>query len=226
MEIIICVAFLILALVVIIICIIKRQTLQCRCMDFLTLCLVITAVYGFVVTNYTTRMQTSMDFCLSTYQMFQSKEFVEKERFICKELYERGDNYCAIEEIDNDTLRDAVYEYCEIMNGVGVLVFKHMIDADAIVSYLGANTLMTFQYIKPYLDLTREARYHDNVLMGLPEYERELIRNARPLTFAHFELLAMEIEKQAPKLTHKFEKKLQCEKIKIEKRKKKKVCTD
>jgi hypothetical protein len=149
--------------------------------------------------------------------MFQSKEFVEKERFICKELKDRGDNYCAIEDIDNDTLRDAVYEYCEIMNGVGVLVQKEMIDAEVVVSYLGANTLMAFQYIKPYLDLTRDAKYHDDVLMGVPEYERELIRNSRPLTFAHFELLAMEIEKQAPKLTQKYERKLRNKKKKIEK---------
>lgn len=193
------------------------------CVAILTFCLVITAVYGFYVTSRSTRMQTSMDFCLSTYQMFQSKEFVEKERFICKELKGRGDNYCAIEEIDNDTLRDAVYEYCEIMNGVGVLVLEHMINTDVVVTYLGANTLTAFQYIKPYLDLTRETKCCDDVLMGLPKYERELIRDARPLTFAHFELLAMKIEKKAPKLTRKFEKKLQRQKIKIEKRKKKKA---
>lgn len=190
------------------------------CVAILTLCLVLTAVYGFYVTSRSTRLQTSMDFCLSTYQMFQSKEFVDKERFICKELKDRGDNYCAIEEIGNDTLRDAVYEYCEIMNGVGVLVLEHMIDAEVVVSYLGANTLMAFQYIKPYLDLTRETKYRDDVLLGVSEHERELIRNARPLTFVHFELLAMEIEKQAPKLTHKYERKLRNKKKKIEKIKK------
>lgn len=217
-DIIMCVAFIISVIGAFILCIIKKHDKQkCRCIDFLTFCLVLAAICGFLVTNYSTRMQTSMDFCLSTYQMFQSKEFVEKERFICKELKDRGDNYCAIEDIDNDTLRDAVYEYCEIMNGVGVLVQKEMIDAEVVVSYLGANTLMAFQYIKPYLDLTRDAKYHDDVLMGVPEYERELIRNSRPLTFAHFELLAMEIEKQAPKLTQKYERKLRNKKKKIEK---------
>ncbi len=200
-----------------------RNKQNYECVAILTLCLVLTAVYGFYVTSRSTRMQTSMDFCLSTYQMFQSKEFVEKERFICKELKDRGDNYCAIEDIDNDILRDAVYEYCETMNGVGVLVLEHMIDAEVVVSYLGANTLMAFQYIKPYLDLTREAKYRDDVLMGVPEHEREQIRNARPLTFAHFELLAMEIEKQAPKLTNKYERKLRNKKKKIEIIKKKKA---
>lgn len=190
------------------------------CTAILTLCLVVTAIQGFRVTNQTTRIQTSMDFCLSTYQMFQSKEFVEKERYICKELCKRGENYCAIEDIDNDTLRDAVYEYCEIMNGVGVLVMEHMINPDIVVAYLGANTLMAFQYIKPYMDLTREARYHDDVLMGLPEYERKLIRDARPLTFAHFELLAMEIKKQAPNLINKFGKQIQIQNKKSQKKNK------
>ena len=190
-------------------------------MAALTFCLVITAVHGFYVNNETTRLQTSMDFCLSTYSMFQSKEFVEKERFIYKGLLQRGDNYCAIEEIDNDTLRDAVYEYCEIMNGVGVLVYKHMIDPDVVVAYLGANTLMTFQLIKPYLDLTRKARC-ENVPMELPEYERELIRKAQPLTFAHFELLALEIKCQAPDLIDEYEKELQVQNKKSQKNNKKK----
>lgn len=181
----------------------------------------ITAVHGFYVNNQTTRLQTSMDFCLSTYSMFQSKEFVEKERFICKGLLQRGDNYCAIEEIDKDTLRDAVYEYCEIMNGVGVLVFEHMMEPDVVVAYLGANTLMTFQLIKPYLDLTRKARY-ENVPMKFPEYERELIRKAQPLTFVHFELLALEIKRQAPNLIDKFEKQVQIQNKRSQKNNKKK----
>ena len=194
---------------------------QYGCVAILTLCLVITAIYGFKVTNETTRMQTSIDFCLSTYKTFQSKEFVERERLVCKGLLQRGDNYCAIEEIDNDTLRDAVYEYCEIMNGVGVLVFEYMIKPDVVVAYLGANTLMTFQLIKPYLDLTRKARY-ENVPMELPEYERELIRKAQPLTFAHFELLALEIKCQAPELIDEYEKELQVQNKKSQKNNKKK----
>lgn len=194
---------------------------QYGCIAILTLCLVITAVQGFKVTNESTRMQTSMDFCLSTYSMFQSKEFVQKERFICSGLLQRGDNYCAIEEIDNDTLRDAVYEYCEIMNGVGVLVYKHMIEPDVVVAYLGANTLMTFQLIKPYLDLTRKARY-ENVPMELPEYERELIQKAQSLTFAHFELLALEIKHQAPDLIDEYEKELQVQNKRSHKNNKKK----
>lgn len=208
-----CVVFILLVILVlgaIIACVFEvrqKQSYGCS-MVLLTIGLIITATYGFYVTSETTRLQTSMDFCLSTYKMFQSKEFIEREKFVCEGLRQRGENYCAIEEIDNDTLREAVYEYCEIMNGVGVLVLEYMVNTDVVVSYLGANTLTTFLLIEPYLNLTREARYN-NVPKELPEYERELIQQAQPLTFAHFELLAVEIRGQAPELIDKFKKQLQ-----------------
>lgn len=177
------------------------------CMVILTLGLVFTAIYGFYITNNATRLQTSMDFCLNTYQMFQSEEYVERENIIRDGLCERGENYCAIEEIDNDTLRNAVYEYCEIMNGIGVLVMEHMINTETVISYLGANTLMSYRLIKPYLDRTRQNRVA-KIPEQLPDDEKEMIKRAQLMTFAHFELLVMEMKRQAPKLLEDFRNRL------------------
>ena len=175
--------------------------------SIVTFGLIITAVYGFYVTNKYTRLQTSMDFCLSMFQTFQSEEYIQREQLIWKGLEERGDNYCAIEEIEDTVLQHAVYEYCELMNGVGVLVLGHMIDPDIVVAYLGANTLKTYCYIKPYLDRTRQSRVA-RVPGRLPKVEMGLIREAETMAFAHFELLVLEIKKQAPKTLRHYEKKL------------------
>ena len=176
--------------------------------SIVTFGLIVTAVYGFYVTNKNTHLQTSMDFCLSMFQTFQSEEYIQREQLIWKGLEERGDNYCAIEEIEDTALQHAVYEYCELMNGVGVLVLGHMIDPDIVVAYLGANTLKTYCYIKPYLDRTRQSRVA-RVSSSLPKVEMGLIREAETMSFAHFELLVLEIKKEAPKTLRHYEKELE-----------------
>jgi len=175
--------------------------------SILTIGLIITAVYGFYVTNQSTRMQTSMDFCMSMFQTFQSKEYIEREHLIWSGLEKRGECYCSIGEIEDSELRDAVYEYCELMNGVGAMVFEHMINIDLVVAYLGTNTLKTYLYIKPYLELTRKER-ESSIPERYSNDDKTIIHNAETLAFAHFELLALKIKNKAPNMIKKYEKEI------------------
>lgn len=185
----------------------ESHSYKTLCISVPTFGLVVTAIYGFYVTSESTRTQTSMDFCLSMFKTFQSKEYIERERLIWKGLEERGNNYCAIEDIEDSILRNEIYEYCEILNGVGVLVLEHMINTDMVVAYLGTNTLKTYSLIEPYLDMTRKARC-DSIPEMLPIAEKVMITEAETMAFAYFELLVLEMKRQAPIVLVNFQHKL------------------
>lgn len=111
---------------------------------------------------------------------------------------------CAIDKIEDKELRDAVEKYCEVLNGIGVFVVEHMIKPDIVVAYIGANTLHTYLLIKPYLEKYRQKRRND-ISDVLPSKEKDYIKDAELLVFAHFELLALEIYRQAPHLINKYQ---------------------
>ena len=175
------------------------------CTALCTYGLVITAIYGFYSNKEAIRMQTSTDFCMKIYNILQSKEYVERECLIWERLENEEYEVCSIDEIKDVELREAVEKYCEVLNGIGVFIVEHMIRPDIVVAYIGANTLHTFLLIKPYLEKYRQKRYNI-IAESLPSKEKKYIKDAQLLVFAHFELLAMEIYRQAPHLIRKYQR--------------------
>ena len=80
-----------------------------------------------------------------------------------------------------------------------------MINPEIVVAYIGANTLHTYLLIKPYLEEYRKKR-RSGISDALPSKEKNYIKDAELLVFAHFELLALEISHQAPHLIHKYQR--------------------
>ena len=178
------------------------------CTAICTYGLVITAIYGFHSNKEAIRMQTSTDFCVKIYNILQSDEFVKREQLIWERLENQENEVCAIDEVKDEELREAMIKYGAILNGIGVFIVERMINPDIVLAYIGANTLHTFMLIKPYLEKSRQKRY-DSISDTLPLKEKKYIKEAQLLVFAHFELLALEIEKQAPYLIRKYQKLLQ-----------------
>jgi hypothetical protein len=178
------------------------------CTAICTYGLVITAIYGFHSNKEAIRMQTSTDFCVKIYNILQSDEFVKREQLIWERLENQENEVCAIDEVKDEELREAMIKYGAILNGIGVFIVERMINPDIVLAYIGANTLHTFMLIKPYLEKSRQKRY-DSISDTLPLKEKKYIKEAQLLIFAHFELLALEIEKQAPYLIQKYQKLLQ-----------------
>ena len=165
------------------------------------------AIIGFVVTIRATRTQTSMEFFSTVYPILQSQEFRDREQYLLRELSKEGHKICAIEDIENEILRQEIYTYCECMNGIGILVQEHMIKDGVIIPYIGVNSIYIYRKIKPYLYMTRQKR----ALQISPELsanENKKIQNAAELYYVHYELLVLEMEKQGEKWTKEFKGKL------------------
>lgn len=178
------------------------------CMALLSLGLVVTAIYGFYKINKTTRLQTSIDFCLKVYPYLQSKEFVQQEQYLIEELNKRNEEaICAIEDIKDEKLKQEILKYCEYMDGLGIIVYEHMINYNVIIPYIGVNTILIYRKLIPYLNRTREARARRSLDMLTIE-ENEKIQQAASLYFIHYELLALEIERQGPEWTKRFQNEL------------------
>ena len=177
------------------------------CTALLTLALVVTALYGFYVTNSTTRLQTSMNFCTEVYPTLQSHEFVEREQYILHELGKRGENSCAIEDIQDAKLRREIYAYCEYMNGIGIMVYEDMINTSVIIPYIGVNSIFIYRKLRPYLNKTRDKRgqYYST---DLTYEENKKIQKAAKLYFVHYELLVLRMEEDGEKWTKRFQKEL------------------
>lgn len=177
------------------------------CTAVCTFGLVITAIYGFYSNKEAIRMQTSTEFCMKIYNLLQSDEYVEREHLIWEKLENNNTAACPIDEIKDKQLREAIIKYCEILNGIGVFIVEHMINPEIVIAYIGANTLHTFLLIKPYLEKTRQKRYN-SISDTLQSKQKQYIRNAQLLVGAHFELLALEIYRQAPYLIRKYNRML------------------
>lgn len=98
----------------------------------LTLCLVITAIYGFQSNREAIRLQTFMEYSFDIYKTISSDEFKKRERNIQKglsALREQG-VVCAIDDIKDDDLKKDIHKYCGYMDGVGILVMEHMINPE------------------------------------------------------------------------------------------------
>lgn len=154
-------------------------------------------------------MQTSTDFCMKIYNILQSEEYVNRELLIWERLETQEYEVCSFDEIKDEQLRDAIVKNCEVLNGIGVFIVEHMIIPDIVVAYIGANTLHTYLLIKPYLEKYRLKRYNAISDMLPSSKEKNYIMDAQLLVFAHFELLAMEIYRQAPHLIRKYRRLLQ-----------------
>lgn len=174
-----------------------------------TVGLFIAAAYGFHVNRKVVRLQTSMDFCAMIYPVLQSEEFVAREQYLIYTLTERRKEKpaCSIYKIDNDTLRCEILRYCECLNGIGLLLYEHMINADVIIPYIGTKSTVLYELIRPYLDITRhemaEIQYD---FFSLSQNEK--IQNAAALYFVHYELLALQMRDEGPKVTKDFNKQL------------------
>lgn len=177
------------------------------CTAVCTFGLVITAIYGFYSNKEAIRMQTSTEFCMKIYNLLQSDEYVERKHLIWEKLENNNTVACPIDEIKDKQLREAIIKYCEILNGIGVFIVEHMINPEIVIAYIGANTLHTFLLIKPYLEKTRQKRYN-SISDTLQSKQKQYIRNAQLLVGAHFELLALEIYRQAPYLIRKYNRML------------------
>ena len=73
-------------------------------------------------------------------------------------------------------------------------------ETDVIVPYIGTNTTILYDLIKPYLDLTRVEKAKISFEFYSIE-ENKKIQNAAKLYFAHYELLALQMRKQGPQFT-------------------------
>lgn len=174
-----------------------------------TLILVFAAVHEFQVSREVVRMQTSMDFCTMIYPILQSDEFVVRELYLINSLSERRkvSPACSIYKIEDETLRSELLKYCECMNGIGLLLHEHMINADVIVPYIGTKSTILYELIRPYLDVTRqemaEIQYD---FFNLSENEK--IQKTAALYFVHYELLALKMREEGPIITKKFKDQL------------------
>ena len=166
--------------------------------------ILVAAIVGFCVTKHATHLQTSMQFCSSIYPVLQSPEFVNREQYILRELNNRGDDICAIEDIKNDTLRNEIYAYCEYLNGIGIMIYEHMINSSVVIPYIGVNTIYIYRKLKPYLYITRLKRscYSSQELSA---EENKKIQKAASLYFVHYELLALEMDKRGEEWTEKLQ---------------------
>lgn len=174
---------------------------------FLTVCsslssmgLLCAAVYGFRSARGATRLQTSLEFSFVVYKELHKKSFKERERFIQNKLSTYKGEVCAIDDIEDQTLRGEIHKYCGYMDGIGILVMEHLIKPEIILYNTGVGLLRTYCLLKPFLDASRQKRYematHD---INDGEVDK-IISNSVRLYYAHFELLALEMLRQGPKL--------------------------
>ena len=174
-----------------------------------TVGLVFVAAHEFRVNREIVRMQTSMDFCTMIYPILQSDEFVVREQYLINSLSERRkvSPACSIYKIEDEILRSELLKYCECMNGIGLLLHEHMINADVIVPYIGTKSTILYELIRPYLDITRqemaEIQYDFFDLL-----ENEKIQKAAALYFVHYELLALKMREEGPIITKEFKNQL------------------
>ena len=174
-----------------------------------TLILVLVAVHEFRVSRDVVRMQTSMDFCTMIYPILQSEDFVMCEQYLIKSLTKRRkvEPACSMFKIEDETLRSELLKYCECMNGIGLLLHEHMIDANVIVPYIGTKSTILYELIRPYLDITRQE-------LAVTQYDffdssqNEKIQRAAALYFVHYELLALKMREEGPNITKDFQKQL------------------
>lgn len=174
-----------------------------------TLILVLVAVHEFRVSREVVRMQTSMDFCTMIYPILQSEDFVMCEQYLIKSLTKRRkvEPACSMFKIEDETLRSELLKYCECMNGIGLLLHEHMIDANVIVPYIGTKSTILYELIRPYLDITRQE-------LAVTQYDffdssqNEKIQRAAALYFVHYELLALKMREEGPNITKDFQKQL------------------
>lgn len=174
-----------------------------------TIGLIIVAIYGFRVNREVVRRQTSMDFCALVYPTLQSQEFIQREQYLISTLSERLEKKkpCSFSKIEDDHLRSEMINYCECLNGIGLLLHEHMIDDGVIVPYIGTKTTILYELIRPYLNQTR-------LEMAAQQYgffdssQNEKIQNAAALYFVHYELLALKMRKEGPGVTETFDKQL------------------
>lgn len=174
-----------------------------------TLGLVAAAIYGFYSTKQATRMQTSMDFCTYVYPILQSPEFVQREQYLKEALttYSTTASPCSFYDIKDEKLRTEIVQYCECLNGIGVLVHEHMIEPAVIVPYIGTNTTILYDLIKPYLDSTRVEQSNISHAFA-SEYSNQIVNDAKMLYFVHYELLALMIRAEGPKYTKDLKREL------------------
>lgn len=183
-----------------------------------TIGLVCAAALGFYDNHFVARIQTSMDFCTLIYPILQSEEFIEREQYLISTLCERQSKQapCSIDELSNDTLRREIIRYCECLNGIGILLHEHMISSDVIVPYIGTKTTILYELLRPYLNLTRK-KMSAKAFECFDVDDNHKIQNAAALYFVHYELLALEMRTDGPKICKQLHRQL------VRKRKKNRI---
>lgn len=174
-----------------------------------TVGLLVTAIFGFYDNHRIVRTQTSMDFCTFIYPMLQSEEYVNREQYLITALSARygKETPCSFDEIEDPKLRFEIIRYCECLNGIGILLHEHMINDNVIVPYIGTQTTILYELIRPYLNKTRE-KFADISYECFDEKDNQKVQNAASLYFVHYELLAITMRENGPKITGQFRRKL------------------
>jgi len=178
------------------------------CTAIATLGLVLTAIYGFYSNREAVRLQTSLEFCFKVFNVFQSKDFKERERRIQTGLIRHQAHPCAIEELTEESLKKDIYDYCGYLDGIGVLVMEHLIRPEIVMSYTGLGVLKTFFLLKPFLELSRKKRSKKAKEHKEPSDIHSIITEGVSLHYANFELLALEMQRRGPTLIKDYDKKL------------------
>lgn len=175
-----------------------------------TIGLLITAVYGFRSNREAIRLQTSMQFSTDVYKKLHSELFKRTERNIqikLSSLRAKG-IICAIEDLEDEDLKQDIKRYCGYMDGIGILVTEHLIKPEVILYNAGVGLLRTFFLLKPYLDKSRKKR-RENASHDISDKNVDyVICNAVELHYANMELLALEMRRRGPLLIKEFKKKL------------------
>lgn len=171
-----------------------------------TILLFVAALIGFKKSRSVARMQASLEFCARMHEQFQKDDFKQLENLI-RDGLAKQETVCAISGLPRD-LHKAIDTYCGYIDNVGVLTKNHIIEPDIVIAYYGAEILLNYDLIKPYLDLERELGPEKMNKFDIPQHDSRLIKNALHLKYAHFELLALQIRKEGPHIIKHFEKKL------------------
>ncbi|MBR7155113.1 MAG: hypothetical protein IKD12_07455 [Paludibacteraceae bacterium] len=172
-----------------------------------TILLFVAALVGFKKSRNVARMEASLEFCAKMHEHFQDGEFKQIENRIREGLSEQK-VVCAISELPDSDLQKDIDTYCGYIDNIGVLTKNNIIKPEIVIAYYGSEILLNYDLIKPYLDLERKLGSDKINKFSILQQDSRLIKNALCLKYAHFELLALQIRKEGPRIVKHFEKKL------------------
>lgn len=182
----------------------------------------VTLAFSIYQTKYTTKKTNSLTICTNILLELRSDKFIQTKTKVQTDLPKELGRGLSIRDIQDESLKKAVSEYCHIMNNIGVLVVHNLIDEDVIMSYYGTEILFMYNLLMPFIEKNREQLQDsmENVIfLKNKEYDRTLISSALKYEYAHFEILAKKVRSNGQDIINQFEQYKKNEDRKFEKKK-------